>query len=894
MSDFEADWVTTLLAALTNEGEERGARLTPPGASLKSLSTMIGLQQLYLLGEGRLEYPLSEGSIEVLSFVDVLVKWRMQSRLEAMKQVEVLEEDVEYQNQLLTSHMKADSIDRQLERALRKSILDKEQESLKAEICDIEQVQRPQLREQIDRINTRIKHIEGQLSDLDADKCSVEGQIQELSSKIAKARVNRDKSQGDLNSIEGDIRKFFSILNQMRAVKESVTSMGVSVDCLEENDVTQTINSLKEALQARRKEIGIQLISCGENKKARRALGSRYESVNASLKVLKSLEDPIASLKSKCFVLEEAERRIEAVLDRIKQIDIELVELQKQVDALNRSLKALEEDPAYLGRRNMLGEKLEDSKEEKKALEREDEKLILRSAKARTRANKKRANRQSIVTDEERKYGIAVVSLSDEDQGRSIEELITLRNKVNEALKDGWKKTRDKIKRRIRDYEMQKRRNEETVALIPHVTLTPMRHGIPQCSVELVYDAETKKYIPCRNGGQYGRNRGGLSTLREWVACIEAADADDAYLHLGYGEGGGAENEWPGELTFGLWEKTPYEMWRLPADLELLPSISQDTTNPVDFIYPVREYGSPFESFGNLRKTQLEMLLHRISSALRESAAIHIPYVTDEGAFETCLDTYILHFSNDSGTCEWLESRDLGRGAAVIPLRPPYPHSRDGEIPLLCADYDGRLWLVDLASQRIDSEPRITREISLFDALEFFSVDSINACKERASLLDCWCVASNDKSELDSLQGLLTSDTAADLVSLLRVANPVWVLENDGPIRLRFFEIVRSRGEKPFGESLSKVERELSARGWTKDVASTVSDASTGHELECVWQTPDVEGFTIVGSQDLLRYILSFGSNVVVEGPVWLRQWHLQLALENTKKLYSSLFDTES
>lgn len=442
--------------------------------------------------------------------------------------------------------------------------------------------------------------------------------------------------------------------------------------------------------------------------------------------------------------------------------------------------------------------------------------------------------------------------------------------KLNDALKKRLKKQRPREEQLVRDLgDLEKEIGFCRRPLGLSITLTPMVRGRAVGELELSYNKEIKKYV-VRHAENVDASE--AMSLRAWVSWLETTyKADDVYLYLAFWEEGDPTGEDDGLWGLGmLWGEGSSHIWLVPADLSCYSSIYQSTGNPADYIYPVREYGAPFESFGNRRKVAFERLCERVEVAQRDGRAVYIPYGTDEESFLVGRDTFVVHVGGD-GRVASLRSTELDRYRPVVPLR-RYPRSEDGEVPVLCVDLEGTLWLVDLAAQRIELEPRATRDLALFDeGLEISGTR--DGWEAFCSRVDCWCVAGNYDGRDEQGAG-----------SLHR-------LEDGEVVRLRFFEICRDDGS--YGNVLSRAERVLMGHRWQKDDGASVRN-DAGREVECVWQTPSVEGFTLVGVQDLQRFILSFGSDVVVEGPDWLRTWHLRIALQNVRKLHARLFGNES
>lgn len=438
-------------------------------------------------------------------------------------------------------------------------------------------------------------------------------------------------------------------------------------------------------------------------------------------------------------------------------------------------------------------------------------------------------------------------------------ELTRRRDTLSGMLRNNYQLSRD-----IGDLDKEIARSEQPLTL--SVTLTPMVGGEPTESCVLAYDGMRKKSC------MYVRGRDDeAKSLQEWVAWLEdKTKADDIYLYLEYR---GTECLGYGDEAALMWGDETSESWLVPATLSNYARIYMSTGNPADLIYPVREYGAPFESFGNRRKVAIEELCARVDDAQKAGRAIYIPFSSDEERFLDERDTFVVRL--DKGRIVSLESMELDRYRPVVPLR-RYPSSEDGELPMLCADLEGSLWLVDLAAQRIDFDLRRTRDYALFDeGVDAGSVsDDLEKCCNR---IDCWSVAGNY-----DVGGALLSASDRDEVA----THTVYYAADGDPIRLRFFELRRDDGS--YGNVLSRARRVLAGHGWEKDENTLVLDES-GREVESVWHTPAIGGYTILGIQDLQRFILSFGSCVVVEGPDWLRGWHLRIAAQNVRKLHTRL-----
>lgn len=413
-------------------------------------------------------------------------------------------------------------------------------------------------------------------------------------------------------------------------------------------------------------------------------------------------------------------------------------------------------------------------------------------------------------------------------------------------------------------------------------TLTPVGDDFVGNPVRLVFDEASSAFRP--ESDVYGREP---RALREWVSLLEGLPGTrDVYIYLEYTVDGGSAYRLGGqEAHLGLWGDDTYESWFVPADLLRLPEILQSTDNPVDYIYPVREYGAPYESFGSRRRGPFEEFIAMVDGARESGSAIYIPYRKGVEQYGCAGDTLSLCIDEDCRVVVNLRGGGLDSYDPIFPLR-RYPINGDGEVPLLGVDLEGSVWLVDLGSARIDLDSRNTRGAKLFNGGKEFAHTVPESLVASIEHLDCWGVASNIGLESQNRHAARRGCSERCPENTMSAPKMVYRLEKGEAIRLRFFEIVRRNGS--YGYVLAKARYVLLKHGWEPDEEATVLD-DIGHIVEAVWQTPQVEGLTILGIQNLKQFVLSFGSDVVVESPAWLRAWHIGLARSEAEKLQLDL-----
>lgn len=339
------------------------------------------------------------------------------------------------------------------------------------------------------------------------------------------------------------------------------------------------------------------------------------------------------------------------------------------------------------------------------------------------------------------------------------------------------------------------------------------------------------------------------AALDAWLLyCETALGATDVLVLLEYGD-----------------SKTLCEdgHWLAPLDLNLCltNSFFKVVREKNDYVYPLCDYGSPLLPLGQDQADAHQVLYDKVEQAIEVGAAIKLPFA-HVGPFAFGGLDYSTEVNLDaSNEVTDLNNTPLPDGSIVRPLK-EFPRNGAGEVPLLCERWsqedDGLwttsgIWLVNLSAW-----DRMSLNTHMLGQIDVPMLELPKPPSHRG--LDCWSVF--------------------DLGSVDDASEEILRLGDDERLRLRFYEIENRRARRSL---LAEVGKVLEGHGWV--LLDEVKDGDGGFVRERSWGT--LPGTTIIGLRELHRFILSYGSNVTVEGPVEQQEWHIRTAWSGAEELLS-------
>lgn len=324
---------------------------------------------------------------------------------------------------------------------------------------------------------------------------------------------------------------------------------------------------------------------------------------------------------------------------------------------------------------------------------------------------------------------------------------------------------------------------------------------------------------------------GPARVLAAWIA---SCDADDVYLYFdaSFDAPVAGTASLPRVTAPGFTDLKQDESWLVP-----LPGAAVAAGESIDdgLASPAATRAVRIRAYGELPATDAELrLVDALDAAARARRALGLNRAGARGA---------------SGPATWschpIDGGDSVEHDSVWPLR-VFPRTDAGHWPALVLVADDAGWVpavvdvVDEAHRAHVARP-MTRRIVPDDA-------------DRAVTIDLWDVpGARDRAHR-------ADEAPSDVLELS---------EKTGCIVLRATEVRRTRGGA--GNVVNKLAV-LAEHGWTEEDAG---DDEEGRAVR-VWRSG--APLTIVGFAALWRYISSFGSSVLIEEPMALRERHVRAA----------------
>lgn len=326
------------------------------------------------------------------------------------------------------------------------------------------------------------------------------------------------------------------------------------------------------------------------------------------------------------------------------------------------------------------------------------------------------------------------------------------------------------------------------------------------------------------NGSDGPAAAGSSRTLAAWIA---SSDADDVYLYLDVGldTPPAGTTSLPCATALGFTDLKQDESWLVPVPGV---AVTKDASPHDGLASPAATRAVRIRAYGELPATEEELrMADALTAAAHDGRALGLSRVGPRGTQGPA-----------AWTCHPLEGGAPAAHDAIWPVR-VFPRTDTGRWPVLVLVASDAGWIpmvVDIVDevQHAHVARTVTRRHAPGDA-------------DRALDVDLWDVP---------------GERAGDMVHL--------PAEGAG-IVLRATEVRRAGGGS--GNVANKLA-ELAAHGWREE------DAGVDDEERAVRVWRSGAPRAIVGFAALWRFIGSFGSNVLVEEPGWLRERHVDAARE--------------